>query len=66
MEYYVNEIHKAENRPASTGFMYGDVTHEGCVYDKDAEITLQDFIGTILEYFSSSILFIYVSVIFLT
>lgn len=48
-EYYYEELKKAENRLASTGFLFGDVTVKEQLYDRDEHPT-KEFVGVILKY----------------
>ncbi len=47
---YIKETLKAESRPTSHGFMEGKITNEEQIFDKTAEIPLQDFVARVLEY----------------
>ena len=47
---YIDEISKAESRPASCGFFKGQVTQNQQIFDKTAEIPLQDFVARVLNY----------------
>lgn len=47
---YINEMSKAESRPASCGFYKGKITNNEQIFDKTAEIPLQDFVARVLEY----------------
>ena len=46
----INESLKAESRPASHGFYKGKITPKQQIFDKTAEIPLQDFVARVLEY----------------
>ncbi len=47
---YINETLKAESRPTSHGFFKGKITPEEQIFDRTAEIPLQDFVARVLEY----------------
>lgn len=47
---YVKETLKAESRPTSSGFFKGKVTTKEQIFDKTAEIPLQDFVARVLDY----------------
>lgn len=47
---YLKEMSKAESRPASTGFFKGKITCNEQIFDKTAEIPLQDFVARVLSY----------------
>lgn len=47
---YIKEMSKAESRPASIGFFKGKITPNEQIFDKTAEIPLQDFVARVLEY----------------
>ena len=44
------EMKKAESRPASHGFFKGKITTNEQIFDKTAEIPLQDFVARVLNY----------------
>lgn len=46
----ITEARKAENRDASTGFLKGEVTKDGGLYEDGLEIPPQDFIGIVRGY----------------
>lgn len=46
----IKESLKAESRPASHGFYKGKVTPREQIFDKTAEIPLQDFVARVLDY----------------
>lgn len=48
-DYYAEELKKAENRLASTGFLYGDVTIKEQLYERDEHPT-KEFVGIVLGY----------------
>lgn len=47
---YIKETLKAESRPTSQGFFKGKITPKEQIFDKTAEIPLQDFVARVLEY----------------
>ena len=47
---YIKETLKAESRPTSSGFYKGKVTKKEQIFDKTAEIPLQDFVARVLDY----------------
>lgn len=47
---YIKETLKAESRPTSSGFFKGKVTKHEQIFDKTAEIPLQDFVARVLDY----------------
>ena len=47
---YIKEMNKAESRPTSSGFYKGKVTNGEQIFDKTAEIPLQDFVARVLSY----------------
>ena len=47
---YIKELNKAASRPASTGFYKGAPTPKQQIYDKTAEIPLQNFVARVLDY----------------
>lgn len=47
---YIKEMTKAESRPTSHGFFKGKVTNKEQIFDKTAEIPLQDFVARVLSY----------------
>lgn len=47
---YIKETLKAESRPTSHGFYKGKITNKQQIYDKTAEIPLQDFVARVLNY----------------
>ena len=47
---YIQEMSKAESRPASCGFFKGKITTNEQIFDKTAEIPLQDFVARVLSY----------------
>lgn len=49
-KHYIKEMSKAESRPASYGFFKGKVTTKQQIFDKTAEIPLQDFVARVLDY----------------
>ena len=51
---YIKEMSKAESRPASSGFYKGKITTNEQIFDKTAEIPLQDFVARVLEYNSKT------------
>lgn len=48
-DYYFKELAKAENRASSKGFLYGDVTIEEQLYDRD-ETPTKEFVGIVKQY----------------
>ncbi len=50
IDYYMNQIRKAENRETSIGFLKGMTTVNEQLYDLFTEIPTQNFIGLILDY----------------
>ncbi len=50
IDYYMNQISKAENRQTSIGFLKGMTTVNEQLYDLFTEIPTQNFIGLILDY----------------
>jgi putative protease len=50
LEYYKNEIAKAENRLFSHGFLEGMTTINEQLYNMRSENPTQDFVGIVLEY----------------
>ncbi len=44
------EMKKAESRPASHGFFKGKITTNEQIFDKTAEIPLQDFVARVIDY----------------
>ncbi len=49
LQYFKTIAQKAENRDSSTGFLLGDVTNEGTLYDTMEESPSQEFIGLVVE-----------------
>ena len=47
---YINETLKAESRPTSHGFFKGKITTKEQIFDRTAEIPLQDFVARVLDY----------------
>ena len=47
---YINQLDKAASRPASIGFYNGIPTPNEQIYDKTAEIPLQNFVARVLDY----------------
>ena len=47
---YIKEMKKAESRPTSHGFFKGKITAKEQIFDKTAEIPLQDFVARVLDY----------------
>lgn len=47
---YINETLKAESRPTSHGFFKNKITPEEQIFDRTAEIPLQDFVARVLSY----------------
>lgn len=47
---YIKELSKAESRPTSHGFFKGKITNNEQIFDKTAEIPLQDFVARVLDY----------------
>ena len=47
---YIKELNKAASRPASCGFYKGAPTVKQQIYDKTAEIPLQNFVARVLDY----------------
>ena len=47
---YIKETLKAESRPTSHGFYKGKITKKQQIFDKTAEIPLQDFVARVLDY----------------
>ena len=47
---YIKELNKAASRPASHGFYKGIPTEDQQIYDKSAEIPLQNFVARVLNY----------------
>ncbi len=50
MHIYEAMIERAENRPTSTGFLFGLPTIEEQLYDLDSTIPSKDFVGIVLDY----------------
>lgn len=50
LEYYKNEIKKAENRLTSTGFLAGQPTVDQQLYNSRSEAPTKEFIGMVLDY----------------
>ena len=50
IDYYMDQIRKAENRQTSIGFLKGMTTVNEQLYDLFTEIPTQNFIGLILDY----------------
>jgi len=50
LEYYRNEIRKAENRETSIGFLAGDTTPDEQLYNSRSETPTQEFLGIVLAY----------------
>lgn len=50
MEFYQNEIKKAENRLTSQGFFEGDVTVEEQLYNSRSEAPTKEFVGIVKAY----------------
>lgn len=48
-DYYFEELAKAENRSSSTGFLYGDITVNEQLYERDDHPT-KEFVGIVLGY----------------
>lgn len=48
--HYIKETLKAESRPTSHGFFKGKITKQEQIFDKTAEIPLQDFVARVLSY----------------
>lgn len=51
---YIKEMLKAESRPTSHGFFKNKITTNQQIFDKTAEIPLQDFVARVLEYDSEN------------
>ena len=51
---YTKEMSKAESRPASHGFFKGSIKAQQQIFDKTAEIPLQDFVARVLSYDSAN------------
>ena len=51
---YIKELNKAASRPASSGFYKGSPTPKQQIYDKTAEIPLQNFVARVLSYDSNT------------
>lgn len=51
---YIKELDKAASRPASMGFFNGIPTPKQQIYDKTAEIPLQNFVARVLSYDKST------------
>ena len=49
-EVYENMIKKGENRPTSTGFLFGDTTVEQMLYDLNKTLPTKEFIGIVKSY----------------
>ena len=47
---YIKELAKAESRPTSHGFFKRKITTKEQIFDKTAEIPLQDFVARVIEY----------------
>lgn len=47
---YIKQLNKAASRPASTGFYNGSPTTKQQIYDRTAEIPLQNFVARVLSY----------------
>lgn len=54
INYYENEIRKAENRETSHGFLHGDVTISEQLYNKRSEDVSQAFCGIVKSYDSKT------------
>jgi len=52
-QYYLQELAKAENRDTSTGFLFGDVTVNEQVYQRDEHPT-KEFVGVVVDYDKNS------------
>ncbi len=48
-DYYFKELSKAENRASSKGFLYGDVTVDEQLYERDERPT-KEFVGIVKDY----------------
>jgi putative protease len=51
---YIKQLDKAASRPASIGFYNGTPTPNEQIYDKTAEIPLQNFVARVLDYDKST------------
>ncbi len=50
INYYIDEINKAENRLTSTGFLKGETTINEQLYDTRCEHPTKEYIGYVLDY----------------
>ena len=55
LEYYKNEIQKAENRLFSHGFLEGMTTVKEQLYNMRSENPTQDFVGIVVDYDSETL-----------
>jgi len=53
LEFYQDEIKKAENRQTSTGFFKGDTTVNQQLYNQRSEMPTQEFVGIVKAYDTS-------------
>ena len=49
MEYFIDEITRAENRPVDTGFFAGSPAESGHLYGRNSEQVTHDFLGRVLK-----------------
>ncbi len=49
MQFYIDEITRAENRPVNTGFYAGRPDESGHLYSKTSENVTHDFLGRVLK-----------------
>ena len=50
LQFYQNEIKKAENRQTSHGFFKGDTTIQEQLYNQRSEIPTKEFVGMVIDY----------------
>ena len=50
LNYYYNEIKKAENRETSHGFFYGNATEKEHLYNSNKDNPTKEFVGIVLDY----------------
>lgn len=49
MQYYIDEITRAENRPVDVGFYAGSPSEKGHLYSRKTENVTHDFLGKVLK-----------------
>ncbi len=49
MQFYIDEISRAENRPVNTGFYAGRPDESGHLYSKTSENVTHDFLGQVIK-----------------